>query len=357
MTQAVALAQYGSTGISQGFKNRIINGAMVITQRGTSSFTAADNLYTLDRWVCAVNPASKFTVIQSSDAPAGFNNSLLVTSSSAYTVGAAEYETIAQRIEGYNIADLGFGTASAKTITISFWVKSSLTGSFGAAITNIAETRCYPFSYTINTANTWEQKSVTIPGDTSGSWATTNSTGINLYISLGIGTNLSGTANAWTGSTKVQPTGSVSIVGTNGATWYITGVQLEVGSTATSFDYRPYTTELQLCQRYYQTSYDIGQTPGSNVGTGIQFSWASPNTSSIAGGAVTFSTSMRTIPSVTIYDRVGNSGKATGFNAGAGATENVSLNSVDYSTRYVWVRFYANGYYAMSFNYVASAEL
>ena len=238
-------------GNSSSFKNRIINGAMVITQRGTSSFTAADNLYTLDRWVCAVNPASKFTVIQSSDAPAGFNNSLLVTSSSAYTVGAAEYETIAQRIEGYNIADLGFGTASAKTITISFWVKSSLTGSFGAAITNIGETRCYPFSYTISSANTWEQKSVTIAGDTSGSWATTTSTGINLYISLGTGTNLSGTANAWTGSTKVQPTGSVSVVGTNGATWYITGVQLEVGSTATNFDYRPYTTELQLCQRYY----------------------------------------------------------------------------------------------------------
>jgi len=236
------------------FKNRIINGNMVISQRGTSSFTAADNLYTLDRWVCAVNPASKFTVIQSSDAPAGFNNSLLVTSSSAYTVGAAEYETIVQRIEGYNIADLGFGTASAKTITISFWVKSSLTGSFGAAITNLGETRCYPFSYTISAANTWEQKSVTIAGDTSGSWGTTNSTGINLYISLGTGSNLSGTANAWTSSAKVQPTGSTSVVGTNGATWYITGVQLEVGTQATTFTTAggSYGAELALCQRYYE---------------------------------------------------------------------------------------------------------
>jgi hypothetical protein len=261
----------GDLGIS--FKNRIINGNMVISQRGTSSFTAADNLYTLDRWVCAVNPASKFTVIQSSDAPAGFTNSLLVTSSSAYTVGAAEYETIVQRIEGYNIADLGFGTASAKTITISFWVKSSLTGSFGAAITNIAETRCYPFSYTINTANTWEQKSVTIPGDTSGSWATTTSTGINLYISLGTGTNLSGTANAWTGSTKVQPTGSVSVVGTNGATWYLTGVMLEVGTQATTFTLAggSYGAELALCQRYFQTyGYGVNGTTGDScIGSGM----------------------------------------------------------------------------------------
>ena len=293
----------GSNGITQaeqfnsdstfGFKNRIINGAMTISQRGTSSFTAADNLYTLDRWVCAVNPASKFTVIQSSDAPAGFNNSLLVTSSSAYTVGAAEYETIAQRIEGYNIADLGFGTASAKTITISFWVKSSLTGSFGAAITNLGETRCYPFSYTISAANTWEQKSVTIAGDTSGSWGTTTSTGINLYISLGTGTNLSGTANAWTSSAKVQPTGSVSVVGTNGATFYITGVQLEVGSTATSFDYRPYGTELMLCQRYFQG------TTNANDGNNYYYGSGSNLTSSIAYITYPFLASMRTSPTLT----------------------------------------------------------
>ena len=277
-------------------KNRIINGNMVISQRGTSSFTAADNLYTLDRWVCAVNPASKFTVIQSSDAPAGFNNSLLVTSSSAYTVGAAEYETIVQRIEGYNIADLGFGTASAKTITISFWVKSSLTGSFGAAITNLGETRCYPFSYTINTANTWEQKSVTIPGDTSGSWGTTNSTGINLYISLGTGSNLSGTANAWTSSAKVQPTGSVSVVGTNGATWYITGVQLEVGTQATTFTTAggSYGAELMLCQRYFQT-----WLKGTGTGTLPYWGTSGGGTTGIEGGFVLLQ-QMRATPTYTI---------------------------------------------------------
>jgi hypothetical protein len=287
---------------SVNMKNRIINGAMTISQRGTSSFTAADNLYTLDRWVCAVNPASKFTVIQSSDAPAGFNNSLLVTSSSAYTVGAAEYETIAQRIEGYNIADLGFGTASAKTITISFWVKSSLTGSFGAAITNLGETRCYPFSYTISAANTWEQKSVTIAGDTSGSWGTTTSTGINLYISLGTGTNLSGTANAWTSSAKVQPTGSVSVVGTNGATFYITGVQLEVGSTATSFDYRPYGTEFALCQRYYEKTSGAIQGSLSSVNGQGNVQWY-------------YKATKRATPTVT----------------GNNATTDVAVNTVDFA--------------------------
>ena len=316
MTQAVALAQQASTGVSQGFKNRVINGAMTISQRGTSSFTAADNLYTLDRWVCAVNPASKFTVIQSSDAPAGFNNSLLVTSSSAYTVGAAEYETIVQRIEGYNIADLGFGTASAKTITISFWVKSSLTGSFGAAITNLGETRCYPFSYTINTANTWEQKSVTIAGDTSGSWGTTTSTGINLYISLGTGSNLSGTANAWTSSTKVQPTGSVSVVGTNGATWYITGVQLEVGSTATSFDYRPYGTEFQLCQRYY---YVMVSGAGSYFATAFYY-----NTNHLIL-VVNYPVAMRTDP--TLVSTTGTSYYAFYRSATADSLNSFTLSS------------------------------
>lgn len=255
-----------------GFKNRLINGAMVIDQRNAGASVTASSTanftYTVDRWAYNVSQASKMTLQQSSVAPSGFKNSLLITSSAATSLGAGDYYGIIQPIEGNNIADLGFGAAGASTVTLSFWVRSSLTGSFGGSLQNSAQNRCYPFSYTISAANTWEQKTITVAGDTTGTWNTNNSGGINVYFGLGVGTTYgSGTANAWVGATNVVPTGATSVVGTNGATFYITGVQLEKGSTATSFDYRPYGTELQLCQRYYAKSYNQSTVPGSNAGT------------------------------------------------------------------------------------------
>ena len=242
---------YTSAG-TYGFKNRIINGAMVIDQRNAgSSVTPTAEGYTLDRWKARLSQSSKYSVQQVTTAPTGFNNSIKVTSLSAYTVGSGELFCLQQPIEGYNIADLGFGSANAKTITVSFWVQSSLTGTFGGALNNSGGSRSYPFSYTISSANTWEQKTVTIVGDTSGTWLTTNGEGLSIFFSLGTGSTLSGTAGSWSGSTYVSVTGATSVVGTNGATFYITGVQLEKGSTATSFDYRPYGTELNLCQRYF----------------------------------------------------------------------------------------------------------
>jgi len=254
-----------------GFKNRIINGAQVINQRAT---TITDYGYATDRWSYNPAAASKASVAQSSTAPAGFNNSLLVTSSAATTVGATDVYIIEQKIEGYNIADLGFGTASASSITISFWVRSSLTGTFGGALGNAGPDRSYPFTYTINSANTFEYKTVTITGDTTGTWATTNGSGFRVIFSLGCGSSRSGTAGAWTGASNIfSATGATSVVGTNGATFYITGVQLEKGSTATSFDYRPYTTEFALCQRYFQKNpYMFGAAIATNsLGVGYVF--------------------------------------------------------------------------------------
>jgi len=236
-----------------GFKNRIINGAMVIDQRNAgASVTANDNIFGVDRFQYAMSQNSKGTSQQSSTAPTGFVNSLLFTSSSAYSVPSGEVFILRQHIEGYNTADLMWGTANAQTITLSFWVRSSLTGTFGGSLQNNAVNRSYPFSYTISSANTWEQKTITIAGDTSGTWNTTTGRGISVNWSLGTGSTYSGTAGAWAGTNYSSATGATSVVGTNGATFYITGVQLEKGSTATSFDYRPYGTELQLCQRYYQ---------------------------------------------------------------------------------------------------------
>jgi hypothetical protein len=238
---------------SMGFRNRIINGDMRIDQRNAgASVTPTDGQYTLDRWRCLQAVSSKYSAQQSSVAPSGFSNSFLATSLSAYSVGSSEYFVVEQIIEGFNTADLNWGTANAKTVTLSFWVYSSLTGTFGGAFRNSAANRSYPFTYTISSASTWEQKTITVAGDTTGTWVgATNGKGIEIKFGLGVGSTLSGTAGAWAGANYVSATGATSVVGTNGATWYITGVQLEVGSVATPFERRPYGTELALCQRYY----------------------------------------------------------------------------------------------------------
>ena len=240
-----------------GFKNRIINGAMVIDQRNAGASvtpTANTDFWAVDRFGTYNTQGSKFTIQRNAGSvtpPPLFTNYLGVTSTSAYSVSTSDFFKIYQYIEGFNTADLGWGTANAQSVTLSFWVRSSLTGTFGGTLINSAANRTYPFSYTILSANTWEQKSVTITGDTTGTWVgATNGIGLRVNWSLGAGSTVSGTAGAWSGSYFEGVTGATSVVGTNGATFYITGVQLEKGSTATSFDYRPYGTELQLCQRY-----------------------------------------------------------------------------------------------------------
>jgi hypothetical protein len=237
-------------------KNRIINGDMRIDQRNAgASVTGNDNIFVVDRWKTRASQTSKMTAQQNAGSvtpPAGYKNYLGITSSSAYSVGASDYFWLAQLIEGFNTADLNWGTANAQTVTLSFWVRSSLTGTFGGCLRDgNGGTAQYPFSYTISAANTWEQKTITVLGPTIGTWQTNSSASIEIVLSLGMGSTYSGTAGSWTASSVFAPTGATSVVGTNGATFYITGVQLEVGSTATPFERRMYGNELALCQRYY----------------------------------------------------------------------------------------------------------
>ena len=268
-TAAAARTNLGLDGFVN-MKNRIINGAMVIDQRnaGASVTPTANGTYTLDRWQMGLSNASKYSVQQSSTAPTGFSNSLLVTSLATTVLSAVDFYSVLQAIEGFNTSDLEFGTANAKTVTVSFWVRSSLTGTFGGFLQNSASNRSYPFSYTISVANTFEYKTVTIAGDTSGTWiGATNGVGLFVGFSLGMGTDRISTANSWQTGNYRSVTGETSVVGTNGATFYITGVQLEVGSTATSFDYRSIGTELALCQRYYETGITgAGTRSGDNYG-------------------------------------------------------------------------------------------
>jgi len=252
-----ATTQTLATQNALGVRNLIINGDMRVDQRnaGTSVTLAAGGTYTLDRMRVYSSGSSVLSVQQSSDTPSGqgFSNSILITSLAATTPASTDIYFFEQRIEGYNIANLGFGTASAKTITISFWIKSSLTGQFGGALTNDALDRSYPFSYTISSANTWEKKTITIAGETSGTWLTNNGRGLRCrLLDLGAGSTYVGTANSWQNADYYGATGDVKLINTNGATVYVTGVQLEVGDTATPFEHRPYDMELQRCQRYYQ---------------------------------------------------------------------------------------------------------
>jgi hypothetical protein len=275
-TTAFVSALTGTSGIT-GFKNRIINGAMVIDQRNAGA-SGNTSVYTVDRWVYVATQAAKGTWQQNAGSvtpPDGFKNYLGLTSSSAYSVLSSDYFTFRQVIEGFNAADLGFGTANASSITLSFWVRSSLTGTFGVCFENGlggASARTFGATYTISAANTWEKKTITIAGDTSGTWASGNTGGLIVDFGLGVGsTFILPSNNTWTGSaTYLGATGATSVVGTSGATFYITGVQLEKGSTATSFDYRDYGREMIMCQRYY-TQFGLEQASSSLSQLGVAY--------------------------------------------------------------------------------------
>lgn len=350
MGKTASLANIGTIADSSlGFRNRLINSAMVIDQRnaGASVTPAGVETYTVDRFSYIGTQASKFTFQQNAGSvtpPTGFTNYLGFTVASAVASPAAgDQFAIYHKIEGLNCSDLAFGSASASAVTLSFWVRSSLTGTFSGGLVNSAGNRSYIFNYTISSANTWEQKTVTIAGDITGTWLTTNGIGIQLRLDLGSGSNQDGTASAWQAADKMRTSGSVRVVSTAGATFYITGVQLEKGSTATSFDYRPYTTELQLCQRYLPyfsangssaACLGVGQTAATTAAlalinfpvqtrvrpTGITISSSAHFSGTTTGGSQTAFTSVTFNAANVLSSEVYGSG-ATGMAAAGGASQ------------------------------------
>ena len=334
-----------------GFKNRIYNGQMVIDQRNAGAaltINASSNAYTVDRWVVENSTTGGvITAQQSSTAPAGFNYSLKTTVTTTGTLGTSGYLEYQYKIEGYNLADLNWGSANAKAITLSFWVQSSVAGTYGGSIANGGYNRSYSFLFTISSANTWEQKTVTIAGDTSGTWLTTNGIGAYVFINMGAGSSLGTTPNQWNASGSRAATGeNASIIGTNGATFYITGVQLEKGSTATSFDYRPYSAELAMCQRYYEKSYNIDVVPATSTTLGALS--LSQYSNELVG--FKFVATKRSAPTVTLYASGGNINQLDG-NTNTATAQYIGTSSVGYISRTA-----ASGSYYFG-HFTASAEL
>jgi hypothetical protein len=330
----IKVKERGRETVNLGRRNLIINGAMQVAQRGTSSTgISTGGYYTVDRYRLAYNGSPdelRFTQEKSTDAPAGFGNSLKLTVTTAETtVAADERVRLQQRIEGQNLQNLKYGTSNAEYLTISFYVKSNVTGTYGIHLNNTNSTRSVCASYTIGAANTWEKKTISIAGDTTGTFTNDNGRSLDFCWTLAAGTDYtSGTlATSWEASTNANeaPSGQPNLISTVNNTWQITGVQLELGSTATDFEHRSFGEELSLCQRYYEKSYEQGTNPATNTYVGVftVSGGATGSTASYIGGfGVKYMTEKRSTPTVVVYDKVGNSGKIQRWQLGVANSDN-----------------------------------
>ena len=325
MSKARGLADLGNAYSDGALSNRnlIINSAMQVAQRGTSAVTptSGGSLYPVDRWGAYATPSSKYSAQQQTGGPAGFDNYVRITSLSAHTSSSSDFFPFFTNLEGQDVQQLQYGSSDAKDVTISFWVRSSLTGNFSISFRAAVASTSYITTYTINAANTWEYKTVTIAGNTSTSIANNNLLGFDVNFDLGHGSNNESTANTWIAGSQNRVAGTVRLVETNGATLDITGVQLEVGDTATPFEHRSYGDELQRCQRYYQKTHqgDVGSPSGSIFSSsGVQ----GQTTTGMVNGFYVYPVQMRASPTTSYYDFNGTASKVTRYNPNSANNHN-----------------------------------
>jgi len=317
-----------------GFRNRIINGDMRIDQRNAGASVSGNGDFPVDRFRVFENTSATYTAQQSTTAPSNYSNSLLFTVGSAASATAAQYAGIETRVEGFNVADISFGTSACKPVTLSFVVRSSVTGTYCVALTNNADNRVYVAEYTINSANTFEAKSITAPAITSGTWLTNNETGLKVWFDLGSGSDRNTTASVWqTNGPFSRTSNQTDFVNNSGATFYITGVQLEVGSVATPFERRPYGTELSLCQRYYCKTFSTGTAPAQNTGYTGALGAISINAGSATALWVNwqFPVEMRAVPTITTFSPTAAN---SNWYSPAGPSSTTTAGSFGDSTRF-----------------------
>ena len=350
-----------------GMRNRIINGDMRIDQRNAgASFTNSNAaVYGVDRWITYGITSGVFTCQQVTDAPTGFGNSFKLTISTATTANDGGAFP-AQKIEASNCTDLMWGTSNAATVTISFWVKASVTGTYNTALLFYGPTTLYYVStFTVNSANTWEQKTITVTGPTTGGAfsGSLNAAYLALYtVAIGSsGYTTYTTANTWSSTGSIKTSGTVNLGSTLNATLQVTGVQLEKGSAATAFEYRQYGTELALCQRYFCKSFETTTAPANGVANGINTTCAAYNaTSAYVSGVYTYPTQMRVVPTVTFYGVNGATGVWDIYKGSWAATTSTVINSSCSTNLNVYVQstsMTAWQAYLIAGNFTASAEL
>ena len=347
------------TGISTGANpNLIINGAMEIHQRPDGTYSSTLNGYAeIDRFHIWASNAGKLNYERVTEAPPQFEHSFKITSNSAYTPTSGNYFYVGQKIEGHNWKHLQFGSSNAKTITISFWVRSSITGTWSGIVKNNEQNRTYPWEYTISSANTWEKKTITVAGDTGGNWRTDNGAGAWIYFCIGNhSSSYLGSANSWQASNLIGTTGSNSLVNTNGATWYMTGLKVEEGSSATDFQLKLYDEELRRCQRYFYMhafgAYVYQPNTPDSTPMGNSARWT--NVSHY--GMIYFPVQMRAHPS--LYKSLGTDrllhyagGNSQGFNDVSTQDFGINgsiinyVNSLDSSEQAGWVQLNNNNAY------------
>jgi hypothetical protein len=344
-----------------GFRNKIINGDMRIAQRGTATITGSGSAqYPVDRWA-VYNGTGTVTFVQSTDAPAGFNASILATVTATGSYSTAGYTQITHKIEGFNCQDLAYGTTSAKTVVFSFWVKSSVVGIQNVSFKNSGNNRVYVSKYTVDVANTWEKKTITVVGDTTGTWLVDSGVGLEITFNLGMGTQYDATAGSWQAlAARYSTSDAIDFAANSGATFRVTGVQLEQNLQPTPFEQRPYGVELQLCQRYYEKSYPFSMAPGtadySYLVTMICSAGAS-TTGEIIGNYY-WSVWKRVAPTITWYDHSGNINKITRLQMGVANHGNNTATNGAITERFAAVSS-SSGSTAqgVQFHFTAQAEL
>ena len=339
------------------FRNIVINGDMQIAQRSTSVASLTTGGYiTLDRWYFDINSFGTWTMSQSTDTPTGqgFANSLKVDCTTADAAPAAgDYLQLIQIFEGQNLQYLKKGTASALSLTASFWVKSTKTGTFIVELFDNNNSRSISKFYTVSVSNTWEFKTITFPGDTTGAFTNNNGASFYLVIWLAAGTNFTSGTLATTWGSRVNANtavGQVNIADSTSNDFLITGVQLEAGQQASGFEFMPIDVNLGRCQRYFSKSETNTGLTGCGVMTCVTF-----NTTELFGYCP-FPVTMRATPTVTIFDNAGNSGAVHQIGSpdisgcSTGAISSVAFSQITKTSGFTSSRLYA-------FTYKADAEL
>lgn len=341
------------------YRNLIINGDMQIAQRGTSvaSITTGD-YRTVDRFRFIPSSMGTWTMSQETDGPTGSgltkSTKLLCTTADA-SPAAGDYVRFEQRIEGQNLQHLKKGTASAEQLTLSFWVKSNVTGTYIVELNDDTNNRSVSKSYTVNASATWEYKTITFPADTTGTIVNDNNMGLRIIFWQGVGTDYSsGTlGTTWATLTNAnRAVGQTNLAAANNNYWQITGVQLEIGPVATGYEFKPFDVELTQCKRYYEKSYNQGVNPGTST-TASSIRFRAPSSSVEIG--VPFSVTKRAAPTVTLYSTTGASGNIRDLSSGTnGAATGDTIGDSWFFVTKTTGGTDGNSY---AFHYVAEIEL